>query len=196
MQGDPESDNDPSFVRYWDHSFKGPTGQWYIEKSRTTIGEDDPVSEYNSKLWNSGDEDKKAIASKQKRNLRYVANILVVKDPAHPENEGKVFMFRYGKKIQDKIEKMMKPEYDGDEKVNPFDLWSGVNFRLRIKTVAGFPNYDDSEFDRSQSAIADDDDEIEAIWTKRYNLSEIISPETFKSYDELKARFDLVLRVS
>lgn len=196
LMGDPNSDSDPSFVRYWDHSFKGPTGQWYIEKSRTTLGENDPVSEYNSKLWNSGDESKKEIASKQKRNLRYVANILVVKDPAHPENEGKVFLFRYGKKIQDKIEKMMKAEYEGDERINPFDLWEGVNFRLRVKTVANFPNYDDSEFDRNTSSVSDDDKELEEIWGKRYSLSEIVAPEAFKTYDELKAKLDLVLGVS
>lgn len=193
LMGNPLSDDDPSYVKYWDHAFKGPTGQWYIEKSRTTLGEPDPVGEYNSKLWNSGDEEKKEIARKQKRNLRYVANILVVKDPANPENEGKVFLFRYGKKIHDKIIKMDNPEYDGDEKINPFDLWEGVNFRLRVKTVANFPNYDDSEFDRRTSAISDDEDEIERVFESRHNLSELIDPSSFKSYDELKARLDIVL---
>lgn len=195
LAGNAEVDNDPSFIDYYEHGFKGPTGQWYIEKSRTTLpNEADPVTELNNKLWNSGNEEDKEIVSKyQKRKRTFVANILVVKDPGNPANEGKVFMFRFGKKIFDKITKMSKPEYEGDEVVNPFDLWEGANFRLRIKSVAGFNNYDDSEFDKRTTAIAENDDEIEAIWNQRHNLWELIDPATFKSYDELKARLDLVL---
>lgn len=195
LEGNAEVDNDPSFVDYYEHGFKGPTGQWYIEKSRTTLpNEADPVTELNNKLWNSGNEEDKEIVSKyQKRKRTFVANILVVKDPGNPANEGKVFMFRFGKKIFDKITKMSKPEYEGDEVVNPFDLWEGANFRLRIKSVAGFNNYDDSEFDKRTTPIAENDDEIEAIWNQRHNLYELIDPATFKSYDELKARLDLVL---
>jgi len=195
LQGDVESDNDPSVVDYFEHGFKGPTGLWYIEKSRTTLnGEPDPVSELNNKLWNSGnDEDKKIVSEKQKRKRTFVANILVVKDPGNPSNEGKVFMFRFGKKIFDKITKMSKPEYEGDEAVNPFDLWEGANFRLRIKNVAGFNNYDDSEFDRKTTPIAESDSEIEEIWNQRHNLSELIAPESFKTYEQLKERLDIVL---
>lgn len=195
LEGNAEVDNDPSFVDYYEHGFKGPTGQWYIEKSRTTLpNEADPVTELNNKLWNSGNEEDKEIVSKyQKRKRTFVANILVVKDPGNPANEGKVFMFRFGKKIFDKITKMSKPEYEGDEVVNPFDLWEGANFRLRIKSVAGFNNYDDSEFDKRTTPVAENDDEIEAIWNQRHNLYELIDPATFKSYDELKARLDLVL---
>lgn len=193
LTGDVEAENDPSIVKYWEHGFKGPTGQWYIEKSLTTLNLPDPVAESNAILWNSGSEDNKKIAQSRKRKLTYVSNILVIRDPANPENDGKVFMFKYGQKIMDKIKKVMKPEYPEDEPINPFDLWKGVNFRLRIKTVANFPNYDDSDFDRRTSPVAENDEEIENIWNQRQNLADLIDPKTFKSYDDLKSRFDVVI---
>lgn len=184
-------DEDVPFVRYWDHGFKGPGG-WYIEKSRTTIGEDDPVSELNSRLWNSGIEADKEVARKQKRRLHYVSNVLVIKDSANPENEGKVFLYEYGKKIFDKINDLMHPEFDDVEPVNPFDLWEGANFRLIARQVEGFRNYDKSTFD-SPSAISDDDKELEAVWKSEHSLQEIVDPANFKSYDELSKKLQKVL---
>jgi len=179
------------WARIWSHGFQGPGG-WYIENSLTTIGQKDPVSEYNSKLWNSGIEADKETARKQKRKLQYVSNIFVVSDPSNPENEGKVFLFRYGKKIFDMINDKMNPEFDDETPVNPFDLWSGCNFRLRARQVAGFRNYDKSEFD-SSSALLEDDSELERIWNTEYSLEALIAPDQFKSYEELKARFEMVI---
>lgn len=192
LTGDDESDTDPSIVKFWEHGFKGPTGQWYFEKSLTTLGLPDPVTESNSLLWNTGIEENKKIVQSRKRKLVYVSNILVIRDPAKPENEGKVFMFKYGQKIMDKIKKLMKPEFDEDERINPFDLWKGVNFRLRVKTVANFPNYDDSDFDRRTTPVSETDEEIEKIWNQRHNLYELVDPKSFKTYEELKARFETV----
>ena len=141
----PGKDDNLPFVRYWDHGFKGPTGQWYIENSLTTIGQKDPVSEYNSKLWNSGVESDKEIARKQKRKLQYFSNILVVSDPKHPENEGRVFLFRYGKKIFDKMMEAMQPAFEDETPINPFDFWEGADFKLKIRNVEGYRNYDKSE---------------------------------------------------
>jgi hypothetical protein len=184
---------DVPFVRVWEHSFQGPTGSWYIEKSLTTLGQNDPVSEYNSKLWNSGREEDKEIARKQKRKQNFVSNILVIKDPAHPENEGKVFLFRYGKKIYNKLNDVMNPpkEFDDEEPMNPFDPWEGANFKLKIVNVEGYRNYDKSSFDKS--APLGEDDEIEAVWAKAYSLQEFLDPKTYKSYDELKNRLEKVL---
>jgi len=179
------------WVRMWNHGFQGPGG-WYIENSLTTIGKQDPVSELNSKLWKSGNEKDKEIVRKQKRRLSYYANILVVKDPAHPENEGKVFIFKFGKKIFDKIEALMKPEFEDEQPVNPFDFWDGCNFKLKIRKVEGYRNYDKSEFEKP-SPVSDNDKEIESIWKRQYSLADIVSPDKFKSYDELKARLDRVL---
>jgi len=179
------------WVRMWSHGFQGPGG-WYIENSLTTIGQKDPVSEYNTKLWNSGVESDKEVARKQKRKLQYIANIFVVSDPANPDNEGKVFLFKFGKKIFDLVNDKMNPEFDDETAVNPFDLWTGCNFRLRARKVAGFRNYDKSEFD-SQTALADDDSELERIWNTQYSLEELVSSDQFKSYDELKSRFEKVI---
>jgi len=179
------------WVRNWSHGFQGPGG-WYIENSLTTIGQKDPVSEYNSNLWNSGIESDKEIARKQKRKLQYTANIFVVSDPANPDNEGKVFLFKFGKKIFDMINDKMSPEFEDETPVNPFDLWEGCNFRLRARQVAGFRNYDKSEFD-SSSALKDDDAELERIWNTQYSLAELVADDQFKSYGELKARFEKVI---
>ena len=180
------------WAKLWNHAFQGPTGQWYIENSLTTLGQNDPVSEYNSKLWNSGVESDKEIARKQKRKLQYYSNIYVVSDSANPQNEDKVFLYRYGKKIFDKVMEAMQPELEDEEPLNPFDLWKGANFKLKIRKVDGYWNYDKSEFDKL-SALSKDDDELEKIYGKQYSLTEFTAPSNFKTYDELKTRLDLVL---
>ena len=192
-----DGDDGLPWVRIFDHGFKGPTGKWYIENSLTTLGGKvkDPVSEYNSQLWNSTQDDNSPArkqAREQKRRLHYISNIYVVSDPKNPENEGKVFLFKFGKKIFDKITLLMNPEFEGDEPVNPFDFWKGANFKIRIRTVEGYPNYDQSIFDTSK-ALLSDDEELEAIWKKQYSLKEFLDPKNFKSYDELKKRLDEVL---
>jgi hypothetical protein len=181
------------WARYWDHFFKGPTGQWYIEKSLTTIGQNDPVSELNSRLWNSGIEDDKEIARKQKRRLHYVANVLVVSDPSNPANEGKVFLYDFGKKIFDKIMDVMQPQFPGEEPVNPFDFWNGADFQLKIRNVAGYRNYDKSEFKSTSALFGADETKLEAIYNQMYDLNEFVDSKTFKSYDELKGRLQVVL---
>jgi hypothetical protein len=180
------------FVRIWDHGFQGPTGLWYIENSLTTLNQDDPVSEFNSKLWNSGVEADKEQARKQKRRLKYTANIYVVKDPGNPENEGKVFMYQFGKKIFDKLNDLMNPTFEDEEPTNPFDLWEGANFRLKIRQFEGYPNYDKSEFDPA-SPLSDDDAELERIWKEEHSLQELVGPGNFKSYAELKTKLYRVL---
>jgi len=185
-------DEDVPFVRIFSHGFKGPTGSWYIENSRTTIGESDPVSDLNTKLWNSGIESDKDLARDQKRKLHFISNILVVKDPANPENEGKVFLYKYGKKIFDKLNDLMNPAFDDEEPVNPFDFWEGANFRLKIRQVDGYRNYDKSDFDTS-SSVSDDDSELENIWNLQYSLQEFVDPKNFKSYEELQNKLDRVL---
>jgi hypothetical protein len=180
------------FVRIWDHGFQGPTGLWYIENSLSTINQDDPVSEYNAKLWNSGIDSDKEIARKQKRRLKYVANILVVKDGGNPDNDGKVFMYQFGKKIFDKLNDLMNPQFEDETPVNPFDLWEGANFRLKIRQFEGYPNYDKSEFD-SPSAVSDDEAELERVYNAEHSLQELIDPKNFKSYAELKAKLYRVL---
>jgi len=188
----PEGEELP-WAKLYTHAFQGPGG-WYIENSLTTIGGKDPVSEYNSQLWNSGIDADKEVARKQKRKLSYYSNIYVVKDPSNPQNEGKVFLFKFGKKIFDKITASMQPEFEDETPINPFDFWGGANFKLKIKKVAGYWNYDSSEFDRP-SALLDDDDAMEAIWKQEYSLAELIAPEQFKSYEDLKKRLDYVLGV-
>lgn len=185
-------DEDVPFVRIFSHGFKGPTGSWYIENSRTTIGESDPVSDLNTKLWNSGIESDKDLARDQKRKLHFISNILVVKDPANPENEGKVFLYKYGKKIFDKLNDLMNPAFDDEEPVNPFDFWEGANFRLKIRQVDGYRNYDKSDFD-TPSSVSDDDNELENIWNLQYSLQEFVDPKNFKSYEELQTKLDRVL---
>ena len=188
----PENDDLP-FVKLYSHAFQGPGG-WYIENSLTTLGQKDPVSEYNSLLWNNGTDLGKETARKQKRKLTYISNVYVVKDPANPENEGKVFLFKYGKKIFDKLTAAMQPEFEDEEAIDPFDFWQGANFKLKAKNVAGYRNYDSSEF-AAVTPLLDDDDALEAIWKKQYSLEEFVAADQFKSYDDLKKRLESVLRV-
>jgi hypothetical protein len=188
----PEGEDLP-WVKIFSHGFQGPGG-WYIENSLTTLGQKDPVTEYNRTLWNSGNEKDKETVRKQKRKLSYYSNIYVVKDPLHPENEGKVFLFKYGKKIFDKIMNSMQPEFDDEEPINPFDFWTGANFRLKIRKVEGYWNYDKSEFDTS-SPLLEDDDALEGIWKKEYSLTAIAAPDQFKTYEELEKRLNYVLGI-
>jgi hypothetical protein len=185
---------DVPFVRIWDHGFQGPGG-WYIEKSLTTLGQPDPVSEYNSKLWNTGIESNKTLVRNQKRRLSYYSNILVVKDPNHPENEGKVFLYKYGKKIFDKLNEAMNPEFSDESAINPFDLWEGANFKLKIRQVEGYRNYDKSEFDTAGPA-SNNDDELEKFWESEHSLQELINPKHFKSYEDLKKRLEKAIGVA
>ena len=178
-------------ARLWSHAFQGPGG-WYIENSLTTLNKKDPVSESNSLLWNSGVDADKEIARKRKRKLSYIANVLIINDAKHPENEGQIKLFKFGKKIFDKITEAMKPEFEDEKPINPFDFWEGANFKLKIRKVDGYWNYDKSEFD-SPSAIKDNDEAIEEIWNKQYALKPFLAPENFKSYDELKSKLDKVL---
>ena len=179
------------WAKMYSHAFQGPGG-WFIENSLTTIGQKDPVSEYNRELWNSGNEADKETVRKQKRKLSYYANIYVVKDTANPSNEGQVFLYKFGKKIFDKIMEAMQPEFEDEQPINPFDFWQGANFKLKIKKVAGYWNYDSSEFDRP-GALLDDDDALEALWKKEYSLAALTAADQFKSYEDLKKRLDYVL---
>lgn len=183
---------DVPFVRVFNHSFKGPTGSWYIENSLTTIGKPDPVSEYNTQLWNSGSDEDKKQAREQKRKLTFVSNVYVIRDKANPSNEGKVFKFRYGKKIFDKLNALMNPEFEDETPVNPFDLWEGANFRIKIKQVEGYRNYDSSKFDDA-APLFDDDEKLESVWKQTHSLQSHVAPDQFKSYDELKAKLHRVL---
>jgi len=191
----PEGETVP-WAKLYSHAFQGPGG-WYIENSRTTLGqsEKDPVAEVNRQLWNSGADEDKETARKQKRKLQYYSNILVVKDPRKPENEGKVFLYKYGKKIHDKILAAMQPEFQDETPVNVFDLWEGANFKLKIKKVAGYWNYDSSEFD-SVSALSADDDELEAIWKSEHSLEAFTARDQFKSYEDLEKRLNMVLGIN
>ena len=182
------------WVRYFDHFFKGNTGQWYVEKSRTTLGgEADPVSEYNSRLWNSGIEADKETARAQKRRLHYVTNIMVLSDPSNPSNNGKVFLYDFGKKIFDKIMDKMQPEYPDETPVNPFDFWSGADFQLKIRNVAGYRNYDKSEFKSPTPLLEGDETKLEATYNTMHDMSEFTDPSSYKSYNDLKARLEVVL---
>ena len=182
---------DLPWVKMYSHAFQGPGG-WYIENSLTTIGQKDPVSEHNSQLWNSGVESDKEIARKQKRKLSYYANIYVVQDKANPQNEGRVFLYKFGKKIFDKIMEAMQPEFEDETPINPFDFWQGANFKLKIVRKDGYWNYDKSEFDRV-SPLLDDDDALEALWKKQYSLAALTAPDQFKTYEQLQNRLQLVL---
>jgi hypothetical protein len=184
-------DEDVPFIRMFDHGFQGPGG-WYIEKSLSTIGKPDPVGEYNSKLWNSGIEANKEIARKQKRRLHFISNIYVVHDSGNPDNEGKVFLYKYGKKIFDKLNEATNPQFADEEAVNPFDLWAGSNFKLKIRNVEGYRNYDKSEFEKP-GPLMNDDSDLENVWKKEYSLQAFLDHSNFKSYDELKSRFLRVL---
>ena len=183
---------DMPWAKVWNHAFQGPTGQWYIENSLTTVGQNDPVSEMNSAYWNSGVESDKEIARKQKRKLQYFANIYVVEDSANPQNEGKVMLYKFGKKIFDKCMEAMQPAFKDETPINPFDFWAGANFKLKLRMVEGYWNYDKSEFS-APSPLFDDDDKLEEVWKKQYPLSEFTAETNFKSYDELKKRMDMVL---
>ena len=192
-----DGENGLPWVRFFDHGFKGPTGKWYIENSLTSLGDKtkDPAGEFNSYLWNLSEDDNswsRKQARNQKRRLHYVSNIYVISDPKNPENEGKVFLFKYGKKIFDKITMAMNPEFEGDKPVNPFDLWAGANFKIRIRTVEGYPNYEQSIFDAPRPLL-DDDAELERIWNRQYSLKEFTSASNYKTYDQLKARLDEIL---
>jgi len=186
------AEEDLPWVKYYNHAFNGPGG-WYIENCLTSLGQKDPVSELNTQLWNSGVESDKNIARDRRRKLHYVSNILIVSDPSNPQNEGKVFLFRYGSKIFEKIQEAMKPEFKDEEAINPFDFWKGANFRLKIRKVAGYTNYDKSEFDAPSSVLGGDDAKLEQLWKTQYPLKEFIDPKNFKTYDELKDRMFQVL---
>ena len=178
---------DLPWAKLYTHGFQGKGG-WFIENSRTTFGEKDPVSEMNSELWNSGIESDKDIARARKRKLQYISNILVISDPANPQNEGKIFLYKFGKKIFDKIQEAMEPEFADEKAVNPFDLWDGANFKLKVRKISGFINYDKSEFDSPSELFDGDDVQLEELWKKQYSLTAFTDPSNFKSYDELKQR--------
>jgi len=183
---------DMPFVKMYSHAFQAKGG-WYIENSLTTLNQKDPVSEYNSELWNNGTDAGKEQARKQKRKLSYIANIMVVKDPANPQNEGQVFLYKFGKKIFDKLMSAMQPEFEDEDAINPFDFWEGANFKLKAKNVAGYRNYDSSEFGKVEALLGGDDDALEALWNKQHSLAELVAPDQFKSYEVLKKRLDQVL---
>ena len=186
-----DGDDGLPWAKIFEHGFQGPGG-WLIDKCLTTKGQQCPVCEHNNKLWNSGIEANKDIVRKQKRKLSYIANVYIVSDPKHPENEGKVKLFKFGAKIFEKITEAMNPQFEDETPINPFDLWKGANFKLKITKVAGYQNYDKSEF-MSPSALLDDDDELEKIWKSEFSLAELTADKEFKSYDDLKARLDKVL---
>lgn len=189
-----DGDDALPWVRVFKHSFQGPTGSWYIENSLTTLGQTDPVSEYNTTLWNSGSEADKEVARKQKRKLQYIANIFIVEDSANPENVGKIKLYRFGKKIFDKISEAMNPEFKDEEAFNPFDFWKGANFKLKIRQVEGYRNYDKSEFDKP-SPLSEDDKELEKIWNSEFSLKEFVDPSQFKPYAVLKQKFERVIGI-
>ena len=186
------SGEDLPWCKIWSHAFNGPGG-WYIENSLTTLQKKDPVSEYNTELWNSGVEANKDVARKQKRILKYYSNVLVVSDPKHPENEGKIFLYRFGKKIFDKISEVMNPQFDDESPMNPFDFWEGANFKLKIRKVDGFWNYDKSEFEAAAALLEGNDTQLEEVYGKLYSLKQFLTEENFKSYDELKEKFNRVV---
>jgi hypothetical protein len=192
-------DGDMPFIKTFDHGFQGPTGLWYIENSLNTLGKEDPVAKLNSKLWNSNKDNEspeRKQASKQKRRTKFHSNILVIKDPAKPENEGKVFLFSYGKKIFDKLNDLMNPQFEDETPVNPFDFWEGANFKLKMRQVEGYTNYDKSEFETPSALFDGDDEKLEEVYNKIYDLKELHDPKYFKSYDELEAKLYRVLGIT
>ena len=186
------ADEDTPWVQLWSHGFKGPGG-WYIENSLTTLGKDDPVSKANTSLWNSGIDSDKDLARARKRKLSYYSNILVLEDALNKENEGKVMLFRYGKKIFEKITGVMNPEFKDETPLNPFDFWEGADFKIKIRQVDGYVNYDKSEFASPTKLHDGDDAKCEEVWKQQYLLQELVSPDNFKSYQELEARFNTVI---
>ena len=187
------SDGDVPWVRYWDHGFKGPTGKWYIEKSLTSIGQTDPLGEINARLWNTGNEADREQVRKQKRRLHYVVNILVISDPSAPQNEGKVFLYQFGKKIFDKIQDLMQPQFPGETPVDPFDLWGGADFQLKIRNVEGYRNYDRSEFKAPTPLFEGDEVKLQATLNQLHDINTYVDPDTYKSYDQLKTKLLEVL---
>lgn len=187
------SDGDVPWVRYWDHGFKGPTGKWYIEKSLTSIGQTDPLGEINARLWNTGNEADREQVRKQKRRLHYVTNILVISDPSAPQNEGKVFLYQFGKKIFDKIQDLMQPQFPGETPVDPFDLWGGADFQLKIRNVEGYRNYDRSEFKAPTPLFEGDETQLQATLNQLHDINTYVDPNTYKSYDQLKTKLLEVL---
>ena len=187
-----DGDDGLPWVRRFDHGFQGPGG-WFIDNCLTTVGDKCPVCEHNSTLWNSGVEANKEIVRKQKRRLSYVANIYVISDPSNPENEGTVRLYKFGKKIFDKISEVMNPEFPDETPLNPFDLWKGANFKLKIRNVEGYRNYDKSEFADKSALLDGDDDKLEAVYTKEHSLKDFTNKKHFKPYEQLKARLDKVL---
>jgi hypothetical protein len=184
---------DVPWARVFSHGFRGPGGDWFIENCPTTLGQKCPVCEANSVLWNSGIESDKEIARARKRKLRYISNILVISDPAHKENEGKIFLYNYGKKIFDKITESMTPQFAGEEPINPFDFWKGRNFKLKVRTISDFPNYDASEFAAPSALFDGDDSKLEKMWKMQHKLAEFVDPSQFKNYEELQTKFNQVL---
>ena len=184
---------DVPWVRYWDHGFKGDTGKWYIERSLSSLGQADPLGEYNAKLWNSGNEDDRATVRKQKRRLRYVVNIQVVSDPSAPHNEGKVFLYQFGKKIFDKIQDLMQPQFPGETPCDPFDLWAGADFQLKIRQVEGYRNYDKSEFKAPSPLVDGDEVQLQAVMNQIYDINYYTDPANYKTYDELQTKLFEVL---
>tara|TARA_R110001606_G_scaffold20325_2_gene73180 strand:- start:371 stop:1261 length:891 start_codon:yes stop_codon:yes gene_type:complete len=187
------AEGDVPWVRYWDHGFKGDTGKWYIERSLTSLGQADPLGEYNAKLWNSGNEDDRATVRKQKRRLHYVVNIQVVSDPSAPHNEGKVFLYQFGKKIFDKIQDLMQPQFPGETPCDPFDLWAGADFQLKIRQLDGYRNYDKSEFKASTALAEGDEVQLQAIMNQIYDINYYNDPANYKTYDELQTKLFEVL---
>ena len=187
--------DDLPWVRYWDHGFKGPTGQWYIENSLTSVNQPDPVSEMNSVLWNTGRDEDKQTARDRKRRLHYVSNVLVISDSANPAAEGNVYLYTYGKKIFDKVMDVMQPQFADESPVNPYDFWEGADFKIKIRKVDGWVNYDKSEFASSSSLLDGDEERLEELYNKLYTLSEFTDPKNYKSYDELKAKLNRILGV-
>jgi len=186
------AEEDIPWAKYYSHGFQGPGG-WYIENSLTTLGDKDPVSEMNSRLWNSGTESDKDIARSRRRKTNYVSNILIVSDPANPENEGKIFLYRYGQKIFNKIQEAMQPEFEDEEAINPFDFWGGADFKLKVRRVGGFINYDKSEFSSTSALLEGHDEELEKLWKSQYALKEFTDASNFKSYDDLTKRLHEVI---
>jgi hypothetical protein len=184
---------DLPWAQVWSHAFQG-TGGWLIDNCLTTLGQNCPVCEANRELWNTGSKDNQNIVRDRKRKLSYFSNIYVVKDPANPANEGRVFLYKFGKKIFDKITASMQPEFDDEEPINPFDFWKGANFKLKLVKKDGYWNYDKSEF-ASPSALRDDDDELEAIYKSLNNLNDFVAPSEFKSYEDLKKRLEYTLGI-
>ena len=187
----PQGEEHP-YVRVWSYAVQGPGG-WYIENSLATLGHKDPLGELNTQLWSTGNKSDQEVVSKQRRKTSYYSNIYIVKDPAHPENEGKVFLYKYGKKIFEKISSALKPQFEDESRIDAFDLWTGANFKLKVRMADGYPNYDKSEFETPSVLGGFEDEDLEKLWKKCNSLKEFVSPENFKSYDQLKTRLDTVL---